>query len=128
MSSGLPYIISTLLYCFNERDEVLLLRREREPNKGLWSPCGGKLHTGEGESPFECARREASEEISLVLKPGDLHLAGIVSEHGYEGSAHWLMFLFEVKPRLLALPSAHPEGSFAFFAKEKIAALPIPKS
>lgn len=105
-----------------------MLRREREPNKGLWSPCGGKLHTSEGESPFECARREAVEEIGLHLKPGDLHLAGMVSEHGYEGSAHWLMFLFEVKPRLRELPPAHAEGAFAFFAKEKIASLPIPKS
>ena len=39
---ALPFNISTLLYCFNERDEVLLMRRVKEPNKGLWSPCGGQ--------------------------------------------------------------------------------------
>jgi len=124
----LPYIISTLLYCFNQRDEVLLLRREREPNRGLWSPCGGKLQMASGESPYACACREAGEEIGLALQPSDLRLAGVVSEHGYEGQAHWLMFLFEVKPRLSELPPSHAEGSFAFFASAQIASLPIPKT
>ena len=45
---NLPYKISTLLYCFNEREEVLLLERAQEPNRGLWSPCGGKVHTQNG--------------------------------------------------------------------------------
>jgi 8-oxo-dGTP diphosphatase len=124
----LPYIISTLLYCFNEAEEVLLLRREREPNRGLWSPCGGKLQMASGESPYACACREASEEIALTLQPTDLRLAGIVSEHGYEGQAHWLMFLFEVKPRLRHLPPPHTEGVFAFFPAAQIASLPIPKT
>ena len=31
----LPYKIATLLYCFNERDEILLLERAQEPNRGL---------------------------------------------------------------------------------------------
>src|SRR6187551_1753160 len=77
---ALPYKISTLLYCFNERGEVLLMERTREPNRGLWSPCGGKLMTEIGESPYACACREAEEEMGLQIKPGDLHLTGIVSE------------------------------------------------
>ena len=48
-SVTLPYKVSTLLYCFNERDEVLLLERRKEPNRGLWSPCGGKLKMETGE-------------------------------------------------------------------------------
>jgi len=48
---ALPYKISTLLYGFNAADEVLLLERAQEPNRGLWSPPGGKLHTHTGESP-----------------------------------------------------------------------------
>ncbi len=65
----LPYKVATLLYCFNERDEILLLERAQEPNRGLWSPCGGKLHTDEGESPYACACREAHEETSQQLTP-----------------------------------------------------------
>ena len=74
----LPYKIATLLYCFNERDEILLLERAQEPNLGLWSPCGGKLHTDTGESPYACACREAGEELGLTFRPSDLHLTGIV--------------------------------------------------
>lgn len=125
---AMPYKISTLLYCFNEQDEVLLLERVKEPNRGLWSPCGGKLHTDIGESPYACACREGEEEMGLKLAPTDLHLTGLVSEHGYEGAAHWLMFLFEVKPRLKEVPPAHREGIFAFFKREEIFKLPLPKT
>lgn len=125
---ALPYKISTLLYCFNESDEVLLLERAQEPNFGLWSPCGGKLKTELGESPYACACREAREEIGLPLTPRDLHLAGLVSEHGYQGQSHWLMFLFEVKPRLRNCPPPISEGRFAFFPQDQIPTLPQPQT
>lgn len=125
---GLPYRIATLLYCFNERDEVLLLERAQEPNLGFWSPCGGKLHTDKGESPYACACREADEELGVKLKASDLHLAGIVSEHGYQGQSHWLMFLFEVKKKLKTLPPAHREGRFEFFPREALPDLKIPQT
>ena len=122
----LPYQISSLLYCFNERDEVLLLERAQEPNRGLWSPCGGKLRTDIGESPYACACREAAEELGLNLQPSDLHLTGIVSEHGYQGQSHWLMFLFEVKTRLRTLPPPHREGRFEFFPRAALSSLKLP--
>ena len=125
---ALPYQIATLLYCFNERDEVLLLERSQEPNRGYWSPCGGKLHTEIGESPYACACREAQEELGLALQPGDLHLTGLISEHGYQGQAHWLMFLFEVKPRLKMLPMKHREGTFRFFSIEELGAARLPQT
>jgi len=124
----LPFKVATLLYCFNGRDEVLLMERAHEPNRGLWSPCGGKLHTDEGESPYACACREAEEELGLSIKPTDLHLTGIVSEHGYQGQSHWLMFLFEVTTKLTKLPSAHREGHFAFFSRDKLPSLKVPQT
>lgn len=123
---GLPYKIATLLYCFDAEDRVLLMERTREPNRGLWSPCGGKLHTEEGESPYACACREAGEELGAHLHSSDLHLTGLVSEHGYQGQTHWLMFLFEVKKRLIALPAPHKEGVFSFFTREEMDILRIP--
>src|SRR5215475_7220167 len=101
---SLPFKVATLLYCFSEQDEVLLLERVREPNRGLWSPCGGKVHLEEGESPYAGACREAWEEFGVKLEASDLHLTGIISERGYGGAAHWLMFLFEVKRKLTQLP------------------------
>jgi len=125
---AMPYKIATLLYCFNDRDEVLLLERAQEPNLGFWSPCGGKLHTDDGESPYACAIREAHEELGLELQPSDLHLAGIVSEHGYLGQSHWLMFLFEVKKRIHSLPPAHREGRFQFFPRAALSGIKIPQT
>src|SRR5687768_12498418 len=90
----LLYTISTLLYCFNFKGEVLLLKRTRPPNLGLWSPPGGKLDISAGESPFGAAAREAEEELGIKVEATDLHLTGIVSEQGPDGN--WLMFLFEI--------------------------------
>src|ERR1700752_1082561 len=101
---ALPYQIAALLYCFNEGGDILLLERAQEPNRGYWSPCGGKLDLETGESPYACACREAYEEIGLAIAPVNLHLTGLVSEHGYQGETHWLMFLFEVTVRLTELP------------------------
>ena len=103
----LPYKVATLLYCFSERDEVLLLERAQEPNCGLWSPCGGKLKMDIGESPYTCAYRETGEELGIEIRVTDLHLTGLVSEHGCQGQTHWLMFLFEVKVKLKLLPPPH---------------------
>jgi 8-oxo-dGTP diphosphatase len=124
----LPHKISTLLYCFNERDDVLLIQRAQEPNLGLWSPCGGKLRTDIGESPYACACREAREEMGLELTPRDLHLTGMVAERGYQGQNHWLMFLFEVMVKLKEVPPPHREGIFAFFRREELASVALPRS
>ncbi|MGD0745704.1 MAG: NUDIX hydrolase [Verrucomicrobiota bacterium] len=128
MPAALPYKIATLLYCFSGRDEVLLLERAQEPNCGFWSPCGGKLKMGVGESPYACACREAAEELGVRIHPSDLHLTGIVSEHGYQGRTHWLMFLFEVKKKIKSLPPAHAEGAFQFFPRAALAGLKIPQT
>jgi 8-oxo-dGTP diphosphatase len=123
---GLAHKISTLLYCFNERDEVLLMRRAQEPNFGLWSPPGGKLHADEGESPHACACREAEEEIGIRIRPEEARLTGMITEIGCEGNAHWLMFLFEVTTKLGAVPLPHREGTFLFHSRKAVAGLPLP--
>ena len=124
----LPHKLSTLLYCFDGADRVLLLERAQEPNRGLWSPAGGKIHVTDGESPHAGALREAHEEMGLKLSAEDLHLTGMVSERGYAGEAHWLMFLFEVLPRVSAAPPPIREGRFALFARKALPALPLPQT
>lgn len=81
-----------------------------------------------GESPYAGACREALEEIGMSLRPSDLHLTGLVSEQGYGGAGHWLMFLFEVRPSLAALPPPMEEGLFAFHRKEDLERLPLPRT
>ena len=124
----LPYKVATLLYCFEPagRSPVTGAGAGAQP-PGLWSPCGGKLHTEVGESPYTCACREAEEELGVRPFTRDLHLTGLVSEHGYQGQTHWLMFLFEVTRKLTSCRLPHREGRFQFFARaalEGVAACP----
>jgi 8-oxo-dGTP diphosphatase len=126
MSSPLPFKISALIFIRNAAGEHLLIQRVKAPNKGCWSPIGGKLDMQIGESPYECARREAEEEVGLKLADQDLHCFGYISEKSYEGASHWLMFLFDCRISTNSLPSAIDEGHFEFFSREAIDQLNIP--
>jgi 8-oxo-dGTP diphosphatase len=124
----LDYRIAVLVFMENEAGEHLLLLRAKAPNLGVWSPIGGKLETGRGESPFECARRETLEETGLAVETGDLHLFAIVAEKAYEGRSHWLMFLFRCKKPIAALPKDIQEGRFGFFSRAAVEGLAIPET
>lgn len=124
----LPLKIGTLLYFFDEEDRVLLMQRNREPNLGLWSPPGGKVKTHLGESPYDCAIREAQEETGVRLQLNQIHLAGFLSEEAYEQSSHWHIFLFEIKQRLTVTPPAHEEGRFKFFSQTELFSIEIPET
>ena len=118
--------ISCLVFIHNHNGEILLLKRNKPPNLGFWSPPGGKLEMSRGESPFECVRREAFEETGLSLENEDLSLFGYVSEKAYEQKNHWLMFLFHSKKRIDFKPNDIDEGTFAFFKRETVENLAIP--
>ena len=128
ISKGSVFRISTLVFIKNERGELLLLKRTKSPNKGKWSPIGGKLEIDTGESPFECAIRETQEEADFSIKEKDLHLFSYVSEKSYEGTGHWLMFLFNCTKGLTFLPKVREEGKLAFFSRSKIEELMIPET
>ena len=80
----MEFKISCLLFIRNHAEKILLLKSKKSPNQGLWSPPGGKLKMNIGESPYECAVREAKEETGMNLNNDDLSLFGYVSEKGYE--------------------------------------------
>ena len=124
----MDFKISCLLFIRNQENKLLLLKRKKTPNKGLWSPPGGKLLTEIGESPVECAKREAGEETGLHLSDNDLSLFGYVSEKAYESTTHWLMFLFDCNKTLSELPCEIDEGHFEFYSRQEIDGLEIPKT
>jgi 8-oxo-dGTP diphosphatase len=123
---ALPYRIAVLCYLFDEAGRVLLLHRLREPNRGLLSPIGGKLHMDEGESPAACALREIEEEVELKLTLADLHLTGMVSEAGFEGTTHWLMFMYEVTRAVRVERMEFSEGRLEWHAPQALGELNIP--
>ena len=78
----MSFKISCLLFARNKNSQILLLQRKKAPNKGLWSPPGGKLEMSLGESPVECAKRESFEEMGLELHDRDLQLLGKSERRG----------------------------------------------
>jgi len=69
-----------------------------------------------------------ARHLSFTRAARELHLTGIVSEHGFQGQSHWLMFLFEVKTKILNLPAPHREGRFQFFSREQLNQLNVPQT
>ncbi len=128
MAIKLPFKISALIFIRNTANQHLLIKRSKSPNKGCWSPIGGKLNQEIGESPYECARRETFEEIGLQVSDDDLHCFGYISEKSYEGTGHWLMFLFDCRISTDQLPDTIDEGHFRFFSRKEIDQLDIPET
>lgn len=127
----LPYKIAVLCYLYDEQGHVLMLHRKKNPNMGMYSPIGGKLEMTEGEGPHECAVREIHEEAGLKIHPDLVRLTGIVSERGYEGQTHWLIFLFEVlRPigRDEVKLMHFDEGRLEWVDVAKVNQLPIPET
>jgi ADP-ribose pyrophosphatase YjhB (NUDIX family) len=50
---------------FNKHQQVLLIRRDQPPAKGLWSVPGGRLEPG--ESLVDCCQREFYEETNIEI-------------------------------------------------------------
>lgn len=126
MSPSIPYKLAVLVFLENAAGDLLLILRAKSPNRGAWSPIGGKLEMATGESPFECAVRETREETGFELTIADLHLFGMIAEKAYEGESHWLMFLFRVRKPITYLPPDITEGTFGFHARADLDRLPLP--
>lgn len=128
MTTPIPYKIAVLCYLYDEAGRLLLLHRAQEPNKGLYSPIGGKLHMDQGESPAACARREIAEEVQLDIDPAALHLTGLVSETAFADSVHWLMFLYEVTHPVTVHRMSFREGTLEWHPWDEIENLNIPET
>jgi 8-oxo-dGTP diphosphatase len=74
----------------HHRGRVLLLRRRKEPNLGLWSPPGGMIEPD--EDPAQSAEREFLEETGLHLLRARLSV--IVAESDVSTGDAWLMFVY----------------------------------
>ena len=112
--------LATLLYIRNSRGDYLLMKRSRNPNKGLLSPPGGKLHAEDAESPSACAVREAYEECLITSSENDWKLLGIITEKNFPGSGNIMMFLMELEKDCDKIPPPCSEGEFSFIERGRI--------
>ena len=53
-----------------ENDRIVLIQRDKEPAKGLWTFPGGAVELG--ETVHQAARREALEETGLEIEVGEV--------------------------------------------------------
>ena len=107
---------TTLCYIENSGRYLMMLRNKKknDPNQNKWIGVGGKLE--QGETPFECAKREIFEETSLTNI--SLKYAGKV----YFLSDIWedeLMHLFVAKSDTDKVCSCN-EGTLQWIKKEEI--------
>ena len=120
--------LATLLYIKNSNGDYLLLERSNEPNKGLLSPPGGKLHLYDSESPFACAIIEAKEECKIESNPKDWKLLGIITEKNYPKIGNIMLFLFKYKHTIIEKPDDFNEGKYFFIPEKQILKSNIPES
>lgn len=83
--------------------EVLLVRRRNVHGAGTWSTPGGHLETG--ETPEDCARREALEETGVTV--GDVRFRAMTSDVFEAEGRHYITFWMEAE---------HAEGDAAVVA------------
>jgi len=114
-------VLATLVYAV-KGDEVLLHRRVKDPNKGLWVAPGGKLEPD--ESPAECAIREMREETGLELR--ELSLRGIMTEVSPRPDYQWMTFIFAATRWSGELAPAPGVGEFRWVKTPEVFALEIP--
>ena len=110
--------------CYIEKDDSYLMlhriKKENDENKDKWIGIGGKLENG--ESPFDCVRREVKEEVGLTLNT--LRYAGIITfVSDIYGTEY--MHLFYSNNFCGELPENCDEGVPRWVKKSDVPSLPI---
>ena len=117
--------IATVLVYAVQGDRVLVMRRNKEPNLGLWIAPGGKIEPR--ESPYEAARREMLEETGLAVD--DLVWRGFCTEVSPVPNWQWWLFIYVTRTFEGVLRGDEREGHFAWVDKDVyLSDLPIPQA
>ena len=112
---------SSLIYIKKDGRYLMMhrVKKENDLNRDKWIGIGGKFE--EGESPEDCARREAKEETNLSL--GKLGYRGIIT-FVTENETEY-MHLFTCTDFSGALKETCDEGTLEWVDVDKVYDLPI---
>jgi len=94
MKKGVDFIgVGVGAVIINDKSEILLLKRLKEPEKGCWTIPGGTVEFG--ETIEEAIIREIEEEIGVKIEI--ISLLGITNHIIKDEKTHWVSPAFLVK-------------------------------
>lgn len=111
-------IPSTLVYVVRG-DAVLMLRKARGHQKGIWNGLGGKAEPG--EMPEACAVREVREEAGLEVT--DLRYRGLIVFPRFDGLNDWYVWIYLASAD--GTPVGGDEGEVAWIDRADLATLEL---
>lgn len=100
-------------------DKILLMKRKGPHGRGTWSTPGG--HLDFGESPEECAAREAREEVGVEVV--DIRFRSVTNDVFESEGKHYITIWMDGKttdePRIASEKEVQEVGWFAWDALPK---------
>ena len=117
-TAGDHIIVGVGAVVWNERREILLIRRANPPRQHEWSLPGGKVEFG--ETLNAAARREVREETGL-----EVDILGLVEVAELIEHAHYVLVDFAARVIAGELAAASDAAEARWFSREEIAHLPL---
>ena len=100
----------------------LMLKRNRSPNLGLYTPVGGKLEPG--ESPRAAAIREVKEEAGVSLEEESVRYCGLLVDSSPR-NYNWICFVYRADVDHFEPPDCD-EGELIWVQLDSLYTLPTP--
>lgn len=119
-SEGLKKVAT--LCVLRHENQFLLLKRFKEPNKGQFTPVGGKIEPF--ESPRQGVIRETWEETGIAVS--DVHFAGILTETS-PSKYNWVSYVY-VADIAYQSPPISNEGILEWITFENLQTIPTPST
>lgn len=108
------------LCILKHNDKFLLLKRAKEPHKGLYTPVGGKIDPY--ERPKTAAIRETFEETGIQLD--NMEYCGVLTESS-PVSYNWICYAYLAEIPMMEPPPCN-EGELSWVSFEEMEDLPSP--
>ena len=109
-----------VLCVLKQQEALLLLKRLKEPNQGLYTPVGGKLDPY--ESPIEAAIRETREETGIEV-PAMKYCGTLVESSPTR--YNWISFVYVAEIERVPPPPCN-EGTLEWIDFSQVHSVPTP--
>ena len=100
----------------NEKNEILLVKRDHSPYKNRWALPGGFVE--KGETVEKAAIRECLEETGIRTEV--LDLLGVYSNPRRDPRGHVVSLIFQMKPLSSKTKTSKETSDVRFFALDKV--------